>query len=102
MDSGSYDYFIHQNLLINIIENLISMLILFGHIIKLGQCKDRTVLANIFFADVAPAAYPDTAFHAHLKREISVFRQEAELFEGGYREFEHNRRAADEADGVLR
>jgi hypothetical protein len=41
--------------------------IFFRHLIELIQGKNRSVLADVFFADVAPAANPDPAFHPHFK-----------------------------------
>jgi hypothetical protein len=48
-------------------------LILIRQLSELGKCKYRAILANIYFADIAPAAFPEAAFHSVFESCKDVF-----------------------------
>jgi hypothetical protein len=68
---------------------------------ELRHGKDGAVLADVDRADVAAAALADAALHPILQRGVDLVRREAQLREHGHGELDHDRRAADDGDGVL-
>ncbi len=75
---------------------------LLRHSLDLGGSKDRAVLADIDIAHIAAAAFAQAAFHPVFQGCVDLLVGEAELLQHRQGELDHDRRAADQGDGVLR
>src|SRR6266571_989386 len=71
------------------------------HRLDLLGGKDRAILADVDVADVAAAALAQAALHPVLQRRVDLFVRKAELFQHRQGELDHDRRPADQGDGVF-
>ena len=69
----------------------------FGDIADLRIGENRAVLADVYSAYVAPAAFADSAAHLPLERGQYRFGRETQFKERGYGEFKHDGWAAQQA-----
>jgi hypothetical protein len=78
-----------------------SRLVLVRQLCNLRTSKHRPVFAHVLVADVAPAAFSNTAFHPVLKRRDDVVHRELEFVERWQGKLYHYGRSADDDDRVV-